>query len=253
MYILDKIMNILCIISKNPEKRWCEFLNKFKNYKVYVVIDNNESDLTEYTTKYKNIVFVKIDDAKCKTTGYVKGEFSDNKLTNGWDKALYYFAVENTNYEFIWLMEDDVFFHNEDTLVQIDTKYKTEDLLSNLYYAKTDANRVNLWSWDSVTIAYNEPHYSGSMNSVRVSKKMVNCINDYAVKNKQIFYYEALFPTVAVKNSLKYVTPTELSTVNVTPNYNRKDVNKNNVYHPETDLSTHLYYRNHLIPHLIIH
>lgn len=82
---------------------------------------------------------------------------------------------------------------------------------------------------------------------------MVNCINDYAVKNKQIFYFEALFPTVAVKNSLKYVTPTELSTVNVTPNYIRKDVNKNNVYHPETDLSTHLYYRNHLIPHLIIH
>ena len=26
-------MNILCIIANIPEKRWCVFLNSFKNYK----------------------------------------------------------------------------------------------------------------------------------------------------------------------------------------------------------------------------
>jgi hypothetical protein len=246
-------MNILSIISKIPEKRWCEFLNKFKNYKIYIIVDDNDFDLTEFISTYKNIVFMKIDDVKCKTKGYIKGQHSeDNKLVNGWDKALYYFAVENTNYDFIWFMEDDVFFYSEDTLVQIDNKYKTEDLISNIHYPKTDTNRVNSWSWDDVNIAYNEPLYSGSMNSVRVSKRMVNCINDYVVKNKQLFYFESLFPTVAIKNSLKYVTPKELVNVDIKAKYERKDINKINIYHPEDNLSMQLYYRNHLIPHLII-
>lgn len=245
-------MNILCIISKNPEKRWCVFLNAFKKYKVYIIVDNNDYDLTEYKSTYKNIVFLKIEDTKCKTNGYVNGEFSGNKVINGWDKALYYFGVENKNYDFLWLLEDDVFFHNEDTLFQIDNQYKTEDLLSNVYYPNSDKNRVNPWKWDEVNIAYSEPYYSGSMYSVRASKKMITCINEYALKNKQIFYIEALFPTVAMKNSLKLVTPTELSNVEIVANYERKDVNKKNVYHPEKELSIHLYYRNHLIPHLII-
>jgi hypothetical protein len=245
-------MKVLSIISKIPEKRWCEFLNKFKNYKVYIIVEDNDCDLTEYKTIYKNIVFMKIDDSKCATSGYKKGVYSD-KIINGWDKALYYFGVENTNYEFLWLMEDDVFFYNEDTLVQIDNQYKTEDLLSNAYYPKTDTKRINSWDWNAVSIAYSEPHYSGSMNSVRASRKMVNCIYEYAVKNKQLFYFEALFPTVAIKNSLKYVTPAEFSNVDMVTKYDRKDVNKKNIYHPESELSTHLYYRNHLIPHLIIH
>jgi hypothetical protein len=244
-------MNILCIIANIPEKRWCVFLNSFKNYKVYIIVNDNEYDLTEYIRIYKNIQFIKIDESKCISNGYTNCEFSD-KLINGWDKALYYFGVENKNYEFIWFMEDDVFFYKEETLGKIDINYKTDDLLSNSYYSKTDNRRKNLWNWDNINIAYNEPYYSGTMNSVRVSKKMMNSINNYAIKNKKIFYIEALFPTIAKKNNLIYSNPTELFNIQNSPNYERKDVNKTNIYHPEKDLNIHLYYRYHLIPHLII-
>ena len=75
-----------------------------------------------------------IDDEKCKLNGYVNAEFKSDKIVNAWDKALYYFGVENKNYEFIWFLEDDVFFHEENTLIQIDNQYSREDLLSNLYF-----------------------------------------------------------------------------------------------------------------------
>ena len=104
-------MNILCLISKNPEKRWCEFLSKFNNYKIYIIVDDNNFDLSKLNYEYKKINFIKIDDEKCKLNGYVNAEFKSDKIVNAWDKALYYFGVENKNYEFIWFLEDDVFFH----------------------------------------------------------------------------------------------------------------------------------------------
>lgn len=245
-------MNILCIISNNPEKRWCEFLTKFNKYKIYILVDDNNFDLSKFKNDYKNINFITIDDEKCKLNGYVNAEFNKNKIVNGWDKALYYFGIENTNYEFIWLIEDDIFFNDENTLIQIDTKYSNEDLLSNLYYENTDKTYNNNWNWDNIKINYNKPYYSGSMNSVRVSKEFIQYINSYATKNNSLFYTESLFPTIAIKNNLKYMTPVELSNIKQIKDYEKKNINKNNLYHPEPDLNIHIYYRTHLIPHLIL-
>ena len=36
-----------------------------------------------------------------------------------WDKALYYFTCCENNYEHIWFFEDDVFFYNLDTILNI--------------------------------------------------------------------------------------------------------------------------------------
>jgi predicted Fe-S protein YdhL (DUF1289 family) len=44
----------------------------------------------------------------------------------------------------------------------------------------------------------------------------------------------------------------ELINIKQIKNYERKDINKNNLYHPEKELNIHIYYRTHLIPHLII-
>jgi len=245
-------MNILCLISKNPEKRWCEFLNKFNNYKIYIIVEDNDFDLSEFNNDYKNINFIKIDDEKCNSNGYINTDCESDKLVNAWDKALYYFGVENKNYEFIWILEDDVFFHEENTLIEIDKQYSDEDLLSNLYYPNTDNTHENLWNWDNININYNEPYYSGYMNSVRVSNKMIKCINYYATKNNKLFYINALFPTIAIKNNLKYITPTELSNVKQIKNYEKSDINNKNIYHPEIQLNMHIYYRTHLIPHFTI-
>jgi hypothetical protein len=58
-------MNILCLISKSPEKRWCEFLSKINNYKIYIIVDDNNFDLSKFNYEYKKINFIKIDDEKC--------------------------------------------------------------------------------------------------------------------------------------------------------------------------------------------
>jgi len=72
---------------------------------------------------------------------------------------------------------------------------------------------------------------------------MMNCINDYSEKNNALFYLEALFPTIAIKNNLTYITPSEFDTVHFRHDFGKEDINKTNLYHPVKDLNSHIHFR----------
>jgi hypothetical protein len=80
---------------------------------------------------------------------------------------------------------------------------------------------------------------------VRFSKKMMNCINEYAYKNKTLFFLEALFPTVAIKNNLKFNNPIEFNTIYYRYNFKGEKINKNILYHPVKNLNYHISFRNY--------
>lgn len=144
-------MNIVCLITFRPNAIWCNFLNVFTKYRIFMIVDDNNYDTREFQTKYRNIIFVKVENTKCETSGYVDTNFTLKKLISGWDKALYYFGVENKNFDSIWFIEDDVFFHSENTLLKIDQQYTYQDLLSNNYATNGDGNK-RTWLWNKITI-----------------------------------------------------------------------------------------------------
>ena len=99
----------------------------------------------------------------------------------------------------------------------------------------------NTWHWNSIHIQYAPPYYSGMMCIVRFSKKMMQCIHNYATLHKTLFFLEALFPTIAIKNTLLYATPPEFTTVYYRHDFN--DINKSNLYHPIKNLNMHVQLR----------
>jgi len=225
---------------------WCDFLNLFNKYKIFIIVDDNNFDLSTFINNYYNITFVKVENEKCKLNGYINTNFILNKLISGWDKALYYFGIEEKNYDFIWYMEDDVLFYNEDTIIKIDNQYINDDLLSNSFGINSDGNKET-WHWKSINIQqYSPPYYNGMMCCVRFSKKMMNCIYDYAYKNKTLFFLEALFPTLAIKNNLKYNNPIEFNKIYYRHNFKGEKININILYHPVKDLNKHISFRNFL-------
>jgi hypothetical protein len=236
-------MNYICLITFRPNKTWCDFLNIFNKYKIYIILDDNNFDLKEFISNYNNIIFIKVEDAKCKLNGFIDTNFTLNKLISGWDKALYYFGVENTNYDFIWFMEDDVFFNSEDTVKRIDNQYIDDDLLSNSYTENKNGDKKT-WLWNKINIQYTPPYYNGMMCAVRFSKKMMQCINNYACKNKTLCFLEALFPTIAIKNNLKYNNPSEFNSIYYRKEFGKQDININNLYHPVKDVNKHICFRN---------
>ena len=237
-------MNVICLITLNPNTIWCDFLNKFQNYKIIIIIDDNNFDLSDFENEYKNIKFIKIENEKCKSSGYINSSFiSFQKIIIGWDKALYYFANENLDYDFIWFLEDDVFLYNEDTILNIDKQYVNDDLLSNELVENLDGNRGS-WLWNRINnINYYPPYYNGMICCVRFSKKMLNCISDYVETNKTLFFLEAMFPTVAKKNNLKCSNPNEFNQIHWRYNFKDNEINKMGLFHPIKNINSHITFR----------
>uniref|UniRef100_A0A6C0B293 Nucleotide-diphospho-sugar transferase domain-containing protein n=1 Tax=viral metagenome TaxID=1070528 RepID=A0A6C0B293_9ZZZZ len=239
-------MYAICLITFQPNKTWCDFLNLFNQYKIFIIVDDNNFDLSDFINNYNNITFIKVDNDKCKLNGYIdcSTSFTINKLISGWDKALYYFGIEEKKYDYIWYMEDDVLFYNENTIINIDNQYINDDLLSNTFEINSDGNK-NTWLWKLINIQqYSPPYYKGMMCCVRFSKKMLSCINDYAYKYKTLFYLEALFPTITIKNNLKYSNPVEFNKIYYRHNFKGEKVDMNIFYHPVKDLNKHISFRN---------
>jgi hypothetical protein len=232
-------LKAICLITFKPNKVYLDFLTKFSSYDIYIIIDDNENNYSEIKTQYPKINFVQIQNDDCSKTGFKNVNYIGiKKIISGWDKALYFFSNINCIYDYIWFMEDDVYFYDENALLNIDIKYNDCDLLCNSSF---EAAKLNEWLWNMIQINLQKPYYCGMMCIVRFSKNMLESINDYAKKNKTLFFLEALYPTIAVKYNLKYFSnPPEFLTVTHRDKLNINLLNKDNLYHPIKNIESHL-------------
>ncbi len=141
-------------------------------------------------------------------------------------------------------MEDDVYFYDEHTLINIDTKYLNYDILCNSSFEEA---KLNEWLWHMIKVNFSPPYYCGMMCIVRFTQKMMNCIKEYASNNKTLFFLEALFPIIAVKNNLIYYkNPNEFLTVTHRENHLLEGLTKYNLYHPLKNLKDHINCREYI-------
>ena len=253
----------IALICFKPNDIYLDFLNKFSNYEVYIIIDDNSVNYSAlYFTKYNNLKFIQMPERICINYGFTNvNQIGVKKRVSGWDKALCYFSFNtnvdtnaNTNVnEKVWFIEDDVFFHSEDTLLKIDAKYPDCDLLANSDFKP--ATNMNEWLWSIIQIKLEGPYYCGMMCAIRLSQNVLDRIRDYATLNKELFFLEALFPTLSkatAKESdeeLNCCCPDELKTVVFRHDYTYEKVSLNkykgidNIYHPVKNILKHEEFR----------
>lgn len=227
----------IVLITHKPKENQLDFFNNFVNYKVYVIIDDNLNNYQQLKQKYLNITFIQIENKICYETGFIHSSLIGNNITCGfgWDKALYTLSTLEKEFKYVWFLEDDVFFYDETTLQNLDMKYQKEDLLCNSTF---EEGKLYEWLWNSIQINYTPPYYCGMMCMCRFTKNMLNSVKEYANKYKTLFFIEAMFPTLAMKNNLiVYKFPEELSTVTYNTKWNISDLNKYCLYHPMKDTS----------------
>ena len=191
------------------------------------------------------MTFIQIQNDDCVKQGFVNMNFTIKKKVTGWEKAMYYFSIVNTSYKDIWFVEDDVFFYNEQTLLNIDTNYKDGDLLSNTYKENATGEKDS-WNWKYIQIEIPPPYFSAMVCAVRISNLLLKKIKEYANTYNTLFFLEALFPTLCKTNQLIYHTPKELRTILYRKNYSWNDCTISNLYHPLKDIHRHRIYRKKL-------
>jgi len=232
----------ICILIVNPNVDTFIFAETLKNeeYDIFICIDNNKVALPEYDTSKINIIAIDNDESK---DNYFFGTVAyalDRACSR--DKALYYFCKKDKTYDYVWFLEEDVFVPTLKTIPNIDESNKHADLLTNfneVYFSHNNPNNSSIWwqNWWLNEGKIDFPWAHSMICAVRVSKKLLECILDFATKNRHLLFDELLFNTIALHNNLIIANPPELSNIVFSfPDIIPDEVNPDYLYHPIKNL-----------------
>jgi len=235
----------VCLILNKPDESRMHLLQFYANmhhYDVFVIMDDNTQPYMEVRRRFPGLRFIQIRNEDCQHAGYMNTNFiALKKPVSGWDKALYFFGTQATEYERVWFAEDDVFFYKETTLHSIDEKYPEHDIVCSGPFEEAD---LSIWLWKYIHITFPPPYFCGMMCICRFSRNMLNAIHQYAVQNHTLFFLEAMFPTLAYKHKLRYEgSIPEMMTVTHRDPFAMSDFTKTNLFHPVKDMNRHMQIR----------
>jgi hypothetical protein len=150
----------------------------------------------------------------------------------------------NANYNHVWFIEDDVFFYNEQTLVDIDSKYIHSDFLgTGTSYKENIDGKSRDWLWQDVHLKIPPPYYKCLCCVIRISQALFHKIKNYATFYKTLDFLEALFPTLCKQGGLQYDMPDEFANVIYIKDHDINTLNKKNLYHPLKHIKDHMMIR----------
>jgi hypothetical protein len=241
----------ICLITIIPNKTWLDFLNKFTNYDIFVVVDNLQFDYSQIKNDYPNVKIIIVTDEECKKYGYIHSSYMPysslvfNEII-AWDRALCYFTNLNKNYEQVWFFEDDVFFYNEETLLQIDTKYQKSDMLCKNKNPQPGPGEW-CWFWPAITIHFSPPYFHSPICAVKLSNTFLSCLDEYIKVNKKLPFVEAILPSIAHQQNLNLVIASEFSEIHWRKDWKYDDFNTTNLFHPVKNMEQQEKTREYLI------
>jgi len=237
---------IVCFLTFRPTQTFyelCKAILEDSNYQGYICIDDNSYQIPNYDGK---IPIIQINNEECEANGFKNSVTYCRNQACSRDKALYYFCKLEKEYRYIWFIEEDVFIPSKTTLPRLDDKYGSGDLVTSSH----DIIETVTHDWFFSKRAFEEfadycaPPYAKSLVcAIRVSKKMMDCIEEYADFYNTLHFCEIIFNTLAVKNNLEIIIPEELSTIVYQKEWQINDINQRNLYHPIKDMFIQSEYR----------
>jgi hypothetical protein len=193
----------ICLICLKPNDIWINFLSGFSSYDIYIIVDDNSKDYSKEYSINEEIKIVQISDKECKDSGYIKMSYlMIKKLVSGWDKSIYYFSKMNIGYKNVWFIEDDVFLHDERCLLEIDSKYKNSDLLSNIYsdlrYNDEDTNDWSSFIEEKLLIKYIHNRVGTPVRDLEINYVRLNDSRPRPFKKGELVIYQEKYNTYII-------------------------------------------------------
>jgi len=248
---------LIAFLTKTPNIHLINIANKLtEHFEVYIFIDDNN-----YKPNYENtkIKYIQIDNNECISNGYqytleifldnAYNKIDTDKRISSYDKFFYYFTMIDISYDYIWIIEDDIFIPDIQNIIDLNNKCDDFDLVCAKHEkgTKKDADN-NIWFWRYAIAIFGDPAYCSMVCTCRLSNKLMLKIKEVINHLKFIPFLEFLYNSVANKYNMKILCPPELSTIVYRNDWTIEDFKNNpkNLFHPLKDFSMHEYYRNEL-------
>jgi hypothetical protein len=239
----------IAFLSRSIDSLDVEFAKEVANHYDTFIIHDTHSDPALSIYASDGITFVSINDKYCVFNGYHNSNVTGTHITKNpvaMDKALFFFSktrLSKKDYDFVLLVEDDVFIPSVDAITKLIAENYGSDLVIANNYKKMDT--LLDWHWKYIVDKTPPPYYYSMACVVGLSKNMIKAIDYYVKKNKTLIYLEAMFNTLAHHSNLKVSTPKQLKSIVFTGHWGENEfmLLKDNFFHPVKDTSKYKYYR----------
>lgn len=263
----------ICLLCVTPHDDHVEFYSGFTKwgYDVFILCDSTKASCRDTEA----VRFIQVEDSVCISSGYHHfNTFIKSKpVCSAWDKALFFFAEILTQYDFAWLVEEDVFIPRHQAIADIDKSNMGIDFLvgKGRFHASKKEMRASSWRhWSKLPKLLDHPPYLTALCcATRLSRHALLEIRTFSrayhrslpdgldLHNVEgitqaigVPFLEIAFPTIAMHSGLKLVRPDQMlhSIVfrwgerGLTPS----DVDPSCLYHPLKDIAMHKSYRQRL-------
>jgi hypothetical protein len=228
----------LLILTGTPLPSTLRFADKLATVsgnKVIIIPDDEPSD-------YPSIAScVYIDDTSARKNGFFNSSPLISKTPIAWDKAIFYLTTNCTVFDYVWIMEDDVFFTKPQVCIQLMEKYvsDTSDLIVRNFFLRDQ--HPNWPHWHFAAQFRYEHQAGGFLPLCRLSRRMTELTSDFVREHGSLAFIEVMFPSLAVSHKLKVKIMSFLSErrFHAGPEFRRmellqlwRDDLENGIFHP---------------------
>ena len=136
-------------------------------------------------------------------------QVDEEKDITSTDKALYWLSKLATQDNYVWLIEDDVYFRNPESLVSLVKSYENDpaDFIAASCFERPDYSEWLTQKWFIDEKFFGEKRFWQSPTSIcRLSKRLIAAVAEMVAKHGSLPYIEALLPTLTIKNGWTYRT-----------------------------------------------
>ena len=237
----------ICFLSASFSDKLYEFVKELakdtdQEYDFYICIDKGDKSDIKINHNDENITLLFVNGKRSEDHGFHSSVLYFQGRACSRDKALYYFSIEKKDYDNVWMIEDDVFFYNLETIKRLDRRYPSSDLLTKQFDIVRNEREKNEMRWDNwhfLTDKIGFPWTKGMICVIRVSSSLLSAIRGYALKNKTLLFDESMFTTLSLHSNLIVETPSEFQEVDYYDHINWNYLNKTHFLHPVKDPSFH--------------
>ena len=237
----------ICFLSASFSDKLYEFVKELakdtdQEYDFYICIDKGDKSDIKINHNDENITLLFVNGKRSEDHGFHSSVLYFQGRACSRDKALYYFSIEKKDYDNVWMIEDDVFFYNLETIKRLDRRYPSSDLLTKQFDIVRNEREKNEMRWDNwhfLTDKIGFPWTKGMICVIRVSSSLLSAIRGYALKNKTLLFDESMFTTLSLHSNLSIDTPHEFQEVDYYDHINWNYLNQTHFLHPVKDPSVH--------------
>jgi hypothetical protein len=241
----------LCTNLQNEVVKFANQIYKQTDFEVFLIVDSND----KVELKDNLFTIIQYEDSICKDAGYLgcnnKDKTHIQKEVIAWDKFFYAFCNELSDYNFVWVFEEDVFIPSIECIVNINRKYGHYDLVTANNFKKTD--NVPDWHWIEIFKKLEPPYYFSMVSACGLSKNLFQEIKKYVEKNKYLVHHEVLLNTLANQSNLKVITAKELKSIVWLGEWGIDEFIRlpDNFFHPRKDIENYSYIRETIAEHIL--